>query len=164
MDYIHRMSLIGHPPTHDEIRKIANYLRRSRLLATPVEITPTSSVSSSVPLLGKNWINKFCRRHPSVVLTWTRALDTARIDGDTLQNLVAWFAELRGLYDRHGYAPENIYNMEETGFAIGSAQSTCVLTVYKIARRPGRPRRITEANGRHRSNACQPTAEHCRWW
>ena len=132
VDYIRRMSLIGHPPTHDETREIANYLRRSRLSTTPVEITPTSSLSSSVPLLGKNWIDKFRGRHPSVVSAWTRALDTARIDGDTPEKLVAWFAELRDLYHRHGYAPENMYNMDETGFAIGSAQSTRVLTVFEI--------------------------------
>ena len=32
--YIRRMSLIGHLPTHDEIRKIANYLRCLRLSPT----------------------------------------------------------------------------------------------------------------------------------
>jgi hypothetical protein len=39
-----------------------------------------------------------------------------------------WFEKLHAVIQKHGITPENIWNMDETGFRIGTSKSQYVLT------------------------------------
>lgn len=55
-----------------------------------------------------------------------------RIDGTAPDILRKWFDEYKGLIDRHHYRPSEIFNMDETGFAIGATQRSQVLVVKSV--------------------------------
>lgn len=128
VDYIRRMTQLGHPPTHQIVRETAEHLRHNRALFEGVANTVAA------PPLGKNWTSKFQSRHPEVVSAWTRALDASRLKAEAPERLIPWFAELRTVFDQHHYLPESIYNMDETGYGVGVVQSTRVLAVVDVRR------------------------------
>jgi len=122
VDYIRRASLSGHPPTPQMVREIAEAIRDNRVLH------PSAFPVLPLPPLGKNWIEKFRHRH-NIKSVWSRRLDTTRFDASCLENLVPWFTEMRCLLELHKYQPEDIYNMDETGYNPTQTQSTRVLVV-----------------------------------
>ena len=81
--------------------------------------------------VGKKWISKFKKRHPEVASVWTKPMERARIDGTTPELLGKWFTELKALMDKNRYLPENTFNMDETGYSIGTSQSSRVLIVLE---------------------------------
>jgi len=142
VDYIRRLSLLGLPPQPSLVLETAERLRNNRLLInTPLPANP-------IPSLGSNWLQKFRKRHPNIVSVWTRQIDTSRLDGSCPEKLAVWFAEMASILHQNSYNPADIYNMDETGYAIGATQSTRVLAVLekeKLARKgaPGRQEWVT---------------------
>ena len=142
MDYIRCLSLLGLPPQPSLVLKTAEHLRNNRLLInTPLPANP-------IPSLGSNWLQKFRKRHPSIVSVWKRQIDTSRLDGSCPEKLAVWFAEMASILHQNSYNPADIHNMDETGYAIGATQSTRVLAVLekeKLARKgaPGRQEWVT---------------------
>ena len=82
--YITHMSLSGCPPTHQSVLELAENLRKYRRLP-------------NTPSLGIHWIKPFLRRHPKVVLVWTRSINTCRLDGASPEQLAPWFAKMGSL-------------------------------------------------------------------
>ncbi|KYG40317.1 hypothetical protein M433DRAFT_160601, partial [Acidomyces richmondensis BFW] len=85
---------------------MAEEVRRSRF-----------QLSQSPPLslrpIGEHWIDRFRTRHPEIQGIWTRQIESARhnaINADT-----------------HRYTPDCIYNIDESGFAVGASQLSRVL-------------------------------------
>jgi hypothetical protein len=74
--------------------------------------------------LGKHWFSKFCARHPHIEGVWTRQIERARYDGVNSDTLSRWFDAVRALMYEHHYGPSQVYNMDESGFALGTSQ-TC---------------------------------------
>ena len=58
-------------------------------------------------------------------------MERARVCGTTPELLDKWFTELKALMNKNGYLPESILNMDETGYSIGTSQSSQVLVVLK---------------------------------
>ncbi|EIW70637.1 hypothetical protein TREMEDRAFT_68144 [Tremella mesenterica DSM 1558] len=100
-------------------------LRRNRLTLQATE------TDFPIPPLGHNWISKFRKRHPSVNSVWTRQIDRSRIEGVQANNIIPWFAEIGSLMEEHKYKSSNVFNMDETGFGIGTTQSRRVLVVIE---------------------------------
>ena len=84
---------------------------------------------SNPPLrpLGKNWLNKFKSRHPEIQGVWTRKIENARHKAVTKEAVTSWFEAVTSLVVQHQYPPHRIYNMDESGFAIGDSQSSRAL-------------------------------------
>ena len=122
VDYICRMASYGFPASPSVIRDVANLIRQNRLLIT-------SSPTHQIVPLGKNWIEKFKSRHPEVRSAWTKAMHDVRVDGCQPHLLRKWFNEIQAIMSRNLYRPENIYNMDKTGYGIGGTQSKQVLVV-----------------------------------
>jgi len=59
----------------------------------------------------------------------TRQLNAYRLEADSIENLAPWFSDMGAMLNIHHYNPENIYNMDESGFGIGTTQSSRVLVV-----------------------------------
>jgi len=65
-----------------------------------------------------------------------------------LEKLAVWFAEMASILHQNSYNPADIYNMDETGSAIGATQFKRVIAVLekeKLARKgaPGRQEWVT---------------------
>ena len=120
MAHIKRLAAVGHPPAPGTIHDLASLLR--------YPLTSSDDDDTvDLPPLGRNWVNKLKKRHPEVQSAWTTAMERSRIDGTSREILSKWMDEYTGLRDQYPYKEANIYNMDETGYAIGSTQSTQVL-------------------------------------
>lgn len=122
--YIARCARLGQPLTPGEVRELGNQIKRNRLLIdplVPIDITP----------IGKNWPASLRKRFPEVRSSFSSNMDPQRFQMGSRQALESWFTEIRGLFQQHGYSPSNVYNMDESGYAIGVIQSTRVMDVIE---------------------------------
>ncbi|KYG42555.1 hypothetical protein M433DRAFT_73513, partial [Acidomyces richmondensis BFW] len=77
--------------------------------------------------IGKHWLDRFRTRYPEIQGVWTRQIESARYTALNTATVQGWFDAVTALYIQHQYLPERIYNMDESGFAIGASQSSRVL-------------------------------------
>lgn len=119
LDYIRRLSLSGHPPTPQSVYEVANVLRDNRL--------QSNSLHTLTPL-SHTWLEKFRRRHREAIgSVWTRRIDTSRVQAESIEQLSPWFAEFGAALTKHAYKPENVYNLDETGYHIGMTMASRVI-------------------------------------
>jgi len=76
VDWILLQGVAGHPPTHMQIRDLAQ-----RILATTGKTT----------ILGKKWMHSFLKRHPKLRTTRNTIQDSGRINRATTQVIRPWF-------------------------------------------------------------------------
>ncbi|KAK4690099.1 hypothetical protein P7C73_g7, partial [Tremellales sp. Uapishka_1] len=136
VEYINSTCRQGHPINPSDAVEIANYLRGNRLLLDGV---PTKEL----PPLGKNWTAGFWKRHEQVRSSFSRVVDSARYKSASRAKLEPYYDEVSALMARNEYLPCNIYNMDETGHAMGTTQSSRVLTI--VEPRTNGPRRVAKA-------------------
>jgi len=118
--WLSNLTRAGFPTSPALLVEMAEEVRRSRFKlreGLPPQLQP----------LGKNWSLKFCTRHPEIKGVWTRQIERARYDGVNCETLSRWFDAVRALMDEHRYAPSQIYNMDESGFAVGTSQASRAL-------------------------------------
>ena len=116
---ITRLSKSGCPITLPLTRDLAEEIRlsRFRLCSTP----------TSYPPLGKRWLDKFRKRYPELKTVYSRALDASRFEGVTYPVINAYFNALTDLFLENSYPSDAIFNVDETGFALGTTLPSKVL-------------------------------------
>jgi len=126
---ITRLSKSGCPITLSLTRDLAEEIRLSRFRL--------SSTPTSYPPLSKRWIDKFRKRHPELKTVYSRALDASRFEGVNYPVVNAYFDALTDLFLENLYPSDAIFNVDETGFALGTTLPSKVLikrgdtTVFK---------------------------------
>ena len=94
------------------------------------------------PSLGMNWVSRFLKRHPQLQTIPSRVIEASRIREASPNILNKWFTEYKRKIDELNVVPENIYNMDETGFNIGTMRSSNIIidkdTRSKLQAAPGR--------------------------
>ena len=121
--YIRRSDLSGHPLNIQTARETALAILTNRINSAPPTTPP------SVPHIGYHWLERLLTRYPEVNSAFTRSIDTSRLKAVSLEQLAPWYAEMASLIDQYNHEAANIYNMDETGTALGDTMSTRVLTV-----------------------------------
>ena len=120
---ISRLAIVGHPPKHAFIRELAEEIRSSRQAQkNPSEVSP-----SCQPSIGESWIQRFIHRHPELETACSRAIEAARIKDVTKEDMDRWFDEFEKTIKEKNIRIEDIYNMDETGFAIDVVQRSYVV-------------------------------------
>ena len=79
------------------------------------------------PIIGHEWLYRFLNRYHTLKGTYSRQLESARYKEASVGNITAWFDAFRTQFEEREYELCNIYNMDETGFAIGATQSTRII-------------------------------------
>jgi hypothetical protein len=100
------------PPTHPRLREMANRILRMNGDPTPV---------------GRHWVSSFLRRNPRVGSILARKLDAARAQASTAEQIRAFLERFEATRIELGIRMEDIYNMDETGLALGVCTNTRVL-------------------------------------
>ena len=77
--------------------------------------------------LGRHWYSYFLARHPDVKLQWSRGMDQKRKDAADYAATQRWFTLYTDTCARYSIPPEDQYNMDEKGFAMGIADSYKVI-------------------------------------
>lgn len=108
VDYVLKAASMyfGLPPA--EIRKLA-YEYAIRLGKNVPEAWDDSKVA------GREWFNKFMKRHPNIALRTPEATSLGRVSAFNKVTVGLFFDNLDTLYKRHEFTPENIWNVDETG-------------------------------------------------
>ena len=116
---ITRLSKLGCPITLSLTRDLAEEIRLSyfRLSSTP----------TSYPPISKRWIDRFRKRYPELKTIYSRALDASRFEGVNYPVINAFFEALTDLFLENSYPSDAIFNVDETGFALGTTLPSKVL-------------------------------------
>jgi hypothetical protein len=119
------MDTRGYSLTITGVRDAARLLLQQR-------IGPSASI-------GKNWPRNFINRRPSLKSRYTRKHDYKRAQCEDPEVIGAWFRLVFNTIAKYGILPDDIYNFDETGFAMGIASTARVVTASD---RRGKPLRL----------------------
>lgn len=106
----------GFPPHIIDVRRIAD-----ALLAARGEDPPP-------PPVGKNWVSRFIQGQPELQTKWTRRLHSQRASYEDPAIIAAWFKLVEETHQTYGVLDQDIYNFNETRFAMGVAATSKVVT------------------------------------
>ncbi|KAI7968275.1 hypothetical protein EIK77_010445 [Talaromyces pinophilus] len=130
-DWIYSLERRGVPPRPRMLGEMANILLAERdLTKTPQKI-------------GVNWVTSFINRYPDLKIKFSRRLTYSRALCEDLVIIGGFFTNLNQLKLEYGIADEDIYNFDETGFAIGIAVTVKVIC---SSDRIGKPSLIQPGN------------------
>jgi len=97
-----------------------------------LEITQNSI---SIEKFGDQWIQRFIRRGSELATVQLRKMDLSRVKDTSYERLSKWFNDLRSAIDEYNISIENIYNMDESGFAIGEVEGAVSIINFHIRAR-----------------------------
>src|SRR5688572_10228625 len=78
--------------------------------------------------LGDHWLQRFLKHHPNIRVVKRRARERERKEAVNYANIKAWFDKWIPFLAEHGFAANEIWNMDETGFMIGFGRDQWVVT------------------------------------
>ena len=97
--------------------------------------------------ISDQWVDRFWTRHPRIKTRFLRTIDTVRSTALDFSTIKSYLDNLGEVLREHKYPPSAIYNIDETGFSIGSSRKSVVLLDQFDKRRekkqPGRQEWIT---------------------
>jgi hypothetical protein len=115
--WITHLTITGFPASPSLAIAIAEEIRKNRY--------QVARLPPSYPRpIGKSWLNRFRARHPDIQGIWSRKIDGARHKAMSVESVKTWFDAVTEPRLLHKYTPERIYNMDESGFAVGESQSS----------------------------------------
>jgi Tc5 transposase DNA-binding domain/helix-turn-helix, Psq domain len=113
--WIFSMDSRGAAPRPSTVREMANILLAARGSTPPLTV-------------GVNWVSKWIKRRDDLRTCFSRRYDYQRALNEDPKSLREWFATVQRVVDENGIQPEDIYNFDETGFAIGLISTQKVVT------------------------------------
>jgi hypothetical protein len=97
--------------------------------------------------IGRDWVASFMSRHPELESARRKCIDASRIKDVSAERLMKWFHDFEHIIAEHNIKPQDVYNMDESGFAIGdieASQRIINTTIrQKFQAKPGRQEWVT---------------------
>jgi len=121
--WIRELTVAGYPPKPYALREMAEAIRTRRIIG----INDASITYVSYEAIGEQWLKWFMSRHPELDLLIAEQIEAARILDTSRPILEKWFNDFRSVIDEFDIQQCDIYNMDETGFSIGSIKATRVI-------------------------------------
>ena len=121
--WIVSLDIRGAAPRHFQVREMANIILGADSVAPPKPV-------------GKNWVTEFTKRRPEIKSRFARKINRQRALCEDPKVIGAFFDELQKVKDQYGIVDEDIYNFDETGFAMGLIATTKVVSRAEM---PGKP-------------------------
>jgi hypothetical protein len=114
----------GFPPRKRTIEEMAMEILRRRVQKMNDE---AGMEVVHYPPIGKDWVRRFLNRHPDLQVKRARRIDAARVKEVSPEKVTEWFDTVKQMIHEYKIKPKNMYNMDETGFSIGSTQAGHVI-------------------------------------
>src|SRR5438552_6191067 len=105
------------------VREMAEAIRTRRVIG----VNDASITRVSYDAIGEQWVKRFMNRHPELESLIAEQIEAARIQETSRPVLEKWFDDVKSIIDEYNIQPRDIYNMDETGFSIGSIKATRVI-------------------------------------
>jgi transposase len=113
----------GFPPQIIDVRRMAD-----NLLAARGQEPPPQSV-------GQKWVSRFVKRQPELQMKWSRKFHSQRARSEEPATISTWFKLVEETRQSYGILDTDIYNFDETGFLMGIAATSKVITSSKTVGR-----------------------------
>ena len=113
--WILSMDSRGSAPRPSMVQEMANLLLEKR------GTTP-------VLLVGEKWVYNFIKRHPLLSSRFSRRYNYERAKCEDPKIIGEWFNLVQKTILQYGIDPDDIYNFDETGFAMGLTATAKVIT------------------------------------
>jgi DDE superfamily endonuclease/Psq-like protein/Tc5 transposase-like DNA-binding protein len=107
IQWIGSMEQRGFPPFLIDVKRMAQVLRARRGSSAPARA------------IGKNWIYRFLKKHPALKARLQRSRDAQRAKNEDPRVIRPWFQRIKETREKYGIPDEDVYNFDETGFAMG---------------------------------------------
>jgi hypothetical protein len=137
--WITRLSTVGCPITPPLTRDLAEEIQKRRVALSPLK--------RPYPPIGKRWLDRFRKRYPIISTISSRKIGACRFDALSYPTISAYFTALSDLFIENSYPPDAVFNVDESGFALGDILSSKVLINKEDTRGfkkiPGRQEWIT---------------------
>jgi len=104
ISFIKRATALGHPIRQAYLRELAEVLRKKGV------------GKEGLSPLGQEWVMRFLQRNPDVKSQVAKSIEKARVEV-TKEQVLEWFKQYREEIEKYGIEEENIYNMDESGYA-----------------------------------------------
>jgi transposase len=130
LKWIKQLTVSGYSPGHQLLKEVAEEIRSERdyTLRDTISTSPnTSFYIRNHLLLGQDWVPRFVQRHPYLKVVIGRRIESVRMDGATKPAIDAWFVAYKDLIQILNIKPQNTYSMDESGFTIGTMDSTRII-------------------------------------
>ena len=114
--WIQWISITGYPPRYSTVKEIAEEIRKRRINS----VNDASIQLVEYTELGQQWVCHFLNRHPHLKSTFTHCIDAVRLRETSEEVIMHWLTTIDQFLLEHNIHPENIYNMDESGFSISS--------------------------------------------
>jgi hypothetical protein len=115
-EQISQLSETGFPVTYLWLREMAEKLRERH----------TDDLAILAPL-GQQWSTRFLQCHPNLKTVMGRAIEAARLKEATSDPMTYFFKEFERVITEYGIELENMYNIDESGFAQGTTETNNVI-------------------------------------
>ena len=117
-NWIYRTAKLGAPIT----------LKLVKILASEIQSKQSSNNNENQPNpISNRWVDRFQTRHPQIKTCFSHTIDIARSSALDFSTIKSYFDNLGDVLCEHKYPPSAIYNVDETGFSIGSSRKSVVL-------------------------------------
>ena len=114
-DWLISMDSRGGALTVEMLRDMANLLLQRRGNDTPQTVS-------------KNWPTQYLKRHPGLTSRFSRKYDYQRALMEDPKVIMEWFNLFQKTVIKYGVLSDDIYNFDESGFAMGISATTKVIT------------------------------------
>jgi hypothetical protein len=115
LQWIISMDRRGAAPRPSHVQDMANILLSER------------GFTNNQPV-GKNWVYNFIKRHDEIKTSYSRRYNYQRAKCEDPKIIKEWFDLVQITMIQHGIAYEDIYNFNETGYAMGLIATAKVVT------------------------------------
>lgn len=116
--WITRLGIAGFPQSPALVVEMAYELRASRVQAGKTRRKKSASRAG----IGHNWLQGFKARNAELAGIWTRQIEASRYSAANFDDVKLWFDAVAQIFLEYGYDLSNVYNMDESGFAMGESQ------------------------------------------
>jgi hypothetical protein len=113
--WILSMDSRGAAPRPSTVREMADLLLAARGSTPPL-------------LVGQNWVTNFVKRHPTLSCRFSKRYNYERAKCEDPKIISEWFSLVQKTILTYGIDPDDIYNFDETGFAMGLIATAKVIT------------------------------------
>ncbi|OWT42563.1 DDE superfamily endonuclease domain-containing protein [Pochonia chlamydosporia 170] len=116
--YIDRLDNVGLAVRKEFVRDAANLILRER---------SSKAKAGNPPAVGQHWVSRFLTRY-GYDSKKQKTLDSNRQVAEDIDKVNQYFQRLREIIETHGITPEDIWNMDETGFQLGVGKDQLIVT------------------------------------
>jgi len=116
--WITNASKLGVPTPLPLVKNLAKEIRANRFA------TRSDPLDSPI---STRWIDRFRARYPTLETCFTRPIDASRFEGLNYSTVKSYFNGLSEAIRKERYPPLAIFNVDETGFSLGSTRRSIVL-------------------------------------